>query len=162
MYSPLHEMPQDARVWVYQSERELTPDETKKAQVLVAAFLEKWTSHDLHLKASYEIRYNRFLVLMIDEKQATAGGCSIDKSVHFIQELEKVFNTSLMNRMLFAYKEGDRVKTVQRSTFEELYEKGIITDETLVFNNLVQSKIDLDTKWEVPLKHSWHKGMMEV
>ncbi|HNQ00626.1 MAG TPA: ABC transporter ATPase, partial [Bacteroidia bacterium] len=121
-----------------------------------------WTAHDKALKAGFEIRYNRFIILSIDEKQAAATGCSIDKSVHFIQKLEQELNISLMNRMLFAYKEGDKVKVSNRSEFEERIEKGLINSETIVFNNLVQSIADMEMNWEVPLKNSWHKALLEI
>ena len=162
MYSPFTSMPDHSRVWVYQSDRAFTSTDVEAIDQKIKAFLANWTAHDQALLASYEIRYNRFIVLMIDEKQAAASGCSIDKSVHFIQNLEKELNLSLMNRMLFAYKTADNVSVVNRAIFEEKMEKGEITADTIVFNNLVQSKIDLDTKWEVPLKESWHKALLEV
>ncbi|MBK6839343.1 MAG: ABC transporter ATPase [Bacteroidetes bacterium] len=162
MYSPFTSMPDHSRVWVYQSDRAFTSPDVEAIDQKIKAFLANWTAHDQALLASYEIRYNRFIVLMIDEKQAAASGCSIDKSVHFIQNLEKELNLSLMNRMLFAYKTAGNVSVVNRAIFEEKMEKGEITADTIVFNNLVQSKIDLDTKWEVPLKESWHKALLEV
>lgn len=162
MYSPFTSMPDHSRVWVYQSDRAFTSTDVEAIDQKIKAFLANWTAHDQALLASYEIRYDRFIVMMIDEKQAAASGCSIDKSVHFIQNLEKELNFSLMNRMLFAYKTAGNVSVVNRTIFEEKMEKGEITADTIVFNNLVQSKIDLDTKWEVPLKESWHKALLEV
>jgi len=44
-----------------------------------------WTAHNNQLKAKGEIRYNRFLILIVDESQAGASGCSIDKSVPFYE-----------------------------------------------------------------------------
>ena len=162
MYSPFTSMPSHSRVWVYQSDREFTADEIKKIEASLNSFLDNWTAHDKALLASSEIRYNRFIIVMIDEKQAAATGCSIDKSIHFVQQLEKEMNLSLMNRMLFAYKEGEKVLVLKRDAFEEKYEKGEINAETIVFNNLVQSKAELDSKWEIPLKDSWHKALLEV
>lgn len=162
MFSPFNSLPAHSRVWVYQSEREFTSNEQLSISEKIKTFLENWTAHDKALKAGFEIRYNRFIILSIDEKQAAATGCSIDKSVHFIQKLEQELNISLMNRMLFAYKEGDKVKVSNRSEFEERIEKGLINSETIVFNNLVQSIADMETNWEVPLKSSWHKALLEI
>lgn len=162
MFSPFNSLPAHSRVWVYQSEREFTSNEQLIISEKIKTFLENWTAHDKALKAGFEIRYNRFIILSIDEKQAAATGCSIDKSVHFIQKLEQELNISLMNRMMFAYKEGDKVKVSNRSEFEEGIEKGLINSETIVFNNLVQSIADMETNWEVPLKNSWHKALLEI
>ena len=35
-----------------------------------------------------------------------------------------------------------------------------ITSETIVFNNMVQTKQDFETDWEVPAKESWHKRFL--
>ena len=162
MLTDINKMPSDARIWVYQCNRELTDSEVKSITDKTAAFANSWTSHNLHLHAACEIRYNRFLILMIDEKAATAGGCSIDSSVHFIQSLEKEYHVSFFDRMLFAFKNGNRVEALSKNEFEKAIAEGEITNETIVFNNLVQTKKDFDTTWELPLKNSWHKQVLAV
>jgi hypothetical protein len=97
---------------------------------------------------------------MIDKNYTEASGCSIDKSVHFIQSLEKEFNITLMDRMLFAYKNNGRVEVVSKKEFSSLLSQGVVNDETTVFNNLVQSKEELNKNWEVALKESWHRDVI--
>jgi len=152
-------MPAHSRVWVYQSDRKLSAAEIEAVSEKTKQFLETWTAHDQKLKASFEIRYNLFLILMIDEKVAGASGCSIDKSVHFIQSLEKEFNFSLLNRMLFAVKKRDSVEVLSKNNFEKQLVLGELNDNTIVFNNLVQTREELKTKWEVPMIESWHKKL---
>ena len=77
-----------SRVWIYQSDRKLTADEVVQIQMNLDNFTRSWTAHNNQLKAKAEIRYNRFLVLIVDESQAGASGCSIDKSVNFMKQLE--------------------------------------------------------------------------
>jgi hypothetical protein len=129
---------------------------------LTHQFVDEWTAHKEILKASYELRYHHFLILMIDEKQAASSGCSIDSSINFVKSLEKEFSVSFFDRLTLAYWADGLLKLVSKDEFEKRMEKGDISEETIVFNNLVQSKIDLDTKWEVPLKNSWHKALLEV
>jgi len=38
-----------------------------------------------------------------------------------------------------------------------LIKMGKVNAETLVYNNLVTVKKELDTHWEIPLKNSWQK-----
>lgn len=153
-------MPANARVWIYQSNRMLNFDEKAIVQQEAENFLNTWTAHNQHLLTSFEIHYDLFLIVMVDEEQANASGCSIDKLVHFIQAIEKKLNISLMNRMLFAYKNQSHVEVVSREQFEERMKSGVIRDDTIVFNNLIQSKGELDTGWEIPLKDSWHKQIV--
>jgi hypothetical protein len=160
MFVPSSELPGHSRIWIYQSNRELSDNEITSISEKTKQFLESWTSHDQALKASFEIRYNRFLILMIDEKVADAGGCSIDKSVHFIQSLEKDHQMNFFDRMNFAFKKGDTVDSLLSKEFEKRLAIGELSDGTIVFNNLIQTKDELSTKWEIPLKDSWHKTIV--
>src|SRR3954466_10284215 len=99
MYVDPSLMPSDSRIWIYQSNRTFSGQEISVIEERAKQFLETWTAHDNALRASFEIRYNHFLLIMIDKNYAQASGCSIDKSVHFIQSLEKEFNITLMDRM---------------------------------------------------------------
>ena len=155
-------MPADARVWVYQSDRELSPEEIKLVAAKTSDFIESWTAHQQTLHASFEIRHSRFLIIMIDEKQATASGCSIDKSVHFVNQLEKDLNLSFLNRMIYAYRAGELVKSLRQDDFQKAIDRKEITADTMVFNNLVSTKAELDSLWMVPLAESWHSRIFEL
>jgi hypothetical protein len=145
-----------SRVWVYQSDRKLTDAEALQIQVQLDNFTTGWTAHNNQLLAKAEIRYNRFLILIVDESQAGASGCSIDKSVNFMKQLEQQFGINLFDRFNLAYRDGEEVLSVPRHQFEELLKTGKINTETVVFNNLAQNLTELQTKWEVPFKDSWH------
>lgn len=151
------EMPPDSRVWIYQSTRGLSQKEIEEINIKGQDFIEQWTAHGKLLKASFEIFYDRFLIFFVDEKQAIASGCSIDKSVNFVKEIEKKFNLNLFDRMAVAYKKGNEIISCRLNEFEKLLQKGIVNENTIVFNNLVQSKAEFDKSWEVPVKESWHK-----
>jgi hypothetical protein len=147
---------ENSRVWVYQSDRTLSESETAQIQNELDDFTTGWTAHNSQLKAAGEIRYNRFIILVVDESQAGASGCSIDKSVRFISNLQQQFNISLLDRFNLAYREGKEVLSAPRQAFEEMLKQGSINTNTIVFNNMVQNLKELQTKWEVPFKDSWH------
>ncbi|MEO1261275.1 MAG: hypothetical protein AAFZ15_20900 [Bacteroidota bacterium] len=150
-------LPDSTRVWIYQSSRPFNDDETLHLRANLQQFAQQWTSHNRQLRSHADVLYNRFLVLMVDETMAGASGCSIDKSVHFMQQIGHSFNTDLFDRMNFAWKDGDIVKTASSEEFAQLYQKGNINDQTLVFDNLVKTKGELEEKWLKPLNESWHK-----
>ncbi|HTD39535.1 MAG TPA: hypothetical protein VK671_02865 [Mucilaginibacter sp.] len=145
-----------SRVWIYQSDKELYDEQVKQLHEILNNFTAEWTAHNHQLKAKAEIRYNRFLILIVDESQAGASGCSIDKSVNFMKRIEQQFGINLFDRFNLAYREGKKVLSTPRHNFEELLKTGKINTDTIVFNNLVQDLKQLDTKWEVPFKDSWH------
>jgi len=147
---------ENSRVWVYQSDRKLTDAEVNEIKQHLDNFTTGWTAHNNQLKAVAEIKYNRFLILIVDENQAGASGCSIDKSVHFIKQLETAYNINLLDRFNLAYRKGNEVLSAPRHDFEALIKEGNINTDTIVFNNMVQNLKELQTKWEVPFKESWH------
>lgn len=147
---------ENSRVWVYQANRELTNAEVIQIKEQLDSFTYNWTAHNNQLKAKAEVRYNRFLILFVDESQAGASGCSIDKSVHFMKQLEQHFNINLFDRFNLAYRDGEEVLSLPRNQFEELIKSGKLNKDSIVFNNLVQNLTELNTKWEVPFKDSWH------
>lgn len=148
-----------SRVWIYQSDRELYDEQVKQLHEILNNFTAEWTAHNHQLKAKAEIRYNRFLILIVDETQAGASGCSIDKSVNFIKRLEQQFGINLLDRFNMAYRQGEKVLSAPRHEFEELLKTGRINAGTIVYNNLVQNLEQLETKWEVPFKDSWHNQL---
>jgi len=147
---------ENSRVWIYQSDNELTDAQVIQLQVQMDNFTTGWTAHNNQLKAKAEIRYNRFIVLIVDETQAGASGCSIDKSVNFMKLIEQQFGINLFDRFNLAYRSGSEILSVPRHTFEELLKNGTINNDTIVFNNLAQNLTELENNWEVPFKDSWH------
>ena len=156
----IQNMPSDARVWVYQSDRVLSDAEVSALKAEGQKFIAGWSAHGASLRSGFDILYNYFIVLAVDEKQAAASGCSIDKSVSFIKELEKKFNLNLFDRMNVAYKNGNEIAVCTLSDFEKLAAQNIVTENTIVFNNMISTKAAFDKEWEVPLKNSWQKRVL--
>jgi len=120
-------------------------------------FISQWAAHGNALAARGYIKYNLFLILEVDERQASASGCSIDSSVRFIKSLEQTFGVGFFDRMKVSFKDtSGAVRLVGRNEFEGLVRSGEVTAETVVFNNLIQQGEELLTNWEVPFRESWH------
>lgn len=153
-------MPDNSRVWIYQSDRPFEGEELNKINDQLSHFVHQWVSHNRALKAYGGLFHNQFVVLMVDESQAGASGCSIDSSVHFIKSLEAHFQVNFFDRMNFAFMQNEQVRTAQRDAFSNLYQNQEINDNTLVFNNLVKNKTEFESSWRVPLKDSWHARMV--
>ncbi|MBC7884879.1 MAG: ABC transporter ATPase [Saprospiraceae bacterium] len=154
-----------SKVWIYQSKSLLTDDEVDCIRDDLNAFLENWTSHNARLYTYGDIFHHRFIVLFVDERFAGTSGCSIDKSVHFIEALERKYNLSLTERTEVAYfektgkpesEEANIIKLVLLHDLKDAYEKGLINENTMVFNNLVKTKEEFLSKWANPLGKSWH------
>lgn len=147
---------ENSRIWIYQVNRVLTHDEEKEIQQKMDDFTSQWLAHGNQLAAKGEIRYHQFLILSVDEQVAGATGCSIDKSVNLMQELEKQYTINLFDRFRIAYRDGEEIINCDREEFENLIRDDKVNSETLVFNNTITYRKELQTYWILPLKDSWH------
>lgn len=145
-----------SKVWIYQSDREFTSQEVSVIQQQLNDFTAQWKAHGNQLQAKADVLYNYFIVFTVDEATAGTTGCSIDASVRIVKGLEREFSVDLFNRFNMAYKVDDKVVIVNKEDFETLISIKKITPDSIVFNNLVQTLADFETKWETPFKDSWH------
>ncbi|CAM1372558.1 ABC transporter ATPase [Tenacibaculum xiamenense] len=160
MFVEYKELPDNSRVWVYQSDREFTEKEIDYVYEKAKVFVDNWTRHGDDLKASFLVKYNHFLVLSVDENFNNVSGCSIDASVRFVKELETELNVDLMNKMNVSFKDGDHINIVKLPDFQKYAKEQKITGSTTVFNNMVNTKDEFETKWEVTAEESWHKRFL--
>lgn len=124
------------------------------------SFLTQWTVHGSDLRAGYDIPYRRFIVIGLDQSLNSASGCSIDASVHFIQSLEQKFQVDLLDKMNVSYKQGDFVAYKDLKDFKKMAKQRAVSKNTIVFNNLVNTKQEYLESWEVPASDSWHSRFM--
>ncbi|MFX0558396.1 ABC transporter ATPase [Maribacter sp. CXY002] len=149
-------LPDSSRIWIYQASRSFTEEEIVEIKSEMDTFIQNWTAHGQDLKSGYEIRYNRFLIIGLDQSAQSATGCSIDSSVHFIQELEKKYNVGLLDKMNVSYKQGEYIAYKNLIDFKTMAKQKAISKNTIVFNNLVATKGEYEEHWEVPASESWH------
>ena len=150
-------MPGNARVWVYQANRELTNEEIDLSKPIIENFIQNWKRHGKDLKASYTIKYNTFIVLLVDVAFNEVSGCAIDASVNLLKQLGNKFAVDLTNKLNVSFKDGDNINIVSLANFKKFAEQGKVNNSTIVFNNLVETKLEFEQNWEVEANNSWHK-----
>ena len=149
-------LPETARIWIYQCNRSFSDSELEEISKKTSVLLEEWAAHGADLQAGFEIKYKRFIVIALDQKINAATGCSIDASVKFIQDLETTYKVDLMDKMNVSYKQGDYVAYKTLTDFKKMAKDKAVSKNTIVFNNLVNSKAEYLEFWEVPASESWH------
>ena len=156
MYVPFDTLPEESRIWIYQSNRKFSDEELAEIEVDLKQFIENWAAHGTSLTASYLLKYNRFIILAVNQEQQVATGCSIDASVVFIQGLEKKYNVDLLDKMNVTFKVGEHVAHKTLIDFKKMAKDKAVTGETIVFNNLVNNLAEFNESWETPASYSWH------
>lgn len=66
--------PDNAKVWIYQSDRHFNEDEKKHIQISIDDFIDTWESHGNMVKGTFTILYDAFIVLFVDEQGDTMCG----------------------------------------------------------------------------------------
>ena len=151
-----------SKVWVYQANRTFTMGEIFELEPLLEDFVANWKSHGAKVKGYATVLYGQFIVIMADETATTVGGCSTDSSVHVIKAIEQMTGVQMFNRTLFAFFIKDTVQTVPQAQLNYAIENGLLSMDTLYFNNLVHTKVALEKDWLQPISKSWLAQTIKV
>ncbi len=153
-------LPENSRVWIYQSNRSFTDNELAEIKGKLNVFIENWTAHGSDLQSGYTIEYKRFIVIALNQNLNSATGCSIDASVHFIQQIEKDYSVDLLDKMNVSYKQGEFVAYKTLLDFKKMAKDRAVSKNTIVFNNMVNNIAEFKENWEVPACESWHSRFL--
>lgn len=153
-------LPLNSRVWVYSSNRKFIQKEIISIRKDLENFLSNWTSHNQNLETGFELRYDRFIIIAVNQEINNASGCSIDNCVRFIKKLEIKYEVDLLDKMNVIYKQDKHLYHKKLNEFISMYKNNLVSLNTVVFNNLVNTVGEYKLKWEVPVKESWHNRFM--
>jgi hypothetical protein len=156
MFVPFESLPDDSKIWIYQSNRKFSDLEIQEMESELKLFIDNWTSHGQSLEASLVTRYNRFIIIAVNQEVQAATGCSIDASVQLIQNLEQKYSVDLLDKMNVTFKVGEHVAFKPLIEFKKLAKEKAVSENTIVFNNLLNTLGEWKDFWEVPASDSWH------
>ena len=160
MYVSFNLLPPNAKVWIYQSDSNLSSTDVELIEKEVKFFLNNWSSHNKEIESSYEIRYNRFLIIGLNEDINSASGCSIDKSVNFIKNLQSILKVNFLNRLDVAYKIGNEINSISLLEFQKMIRENKLSKDSIVYNNMIDTKKLYLNSWETTIENSWHKKFL--
>jgi hypothetical protein len=161
MHVKFDNLPDDSRIWIYPSNRPFSKTELETLTLDLSQFLSQWTAHNQNLQAGFELPYNRFIIIGINQQTVQASGCSIDSSIRFIQELESKYEITLLDKMNVTFKQGDFLAYKPLDEFVKMAKAKSVSKETIVFNNLIDTIEDYKHFWEVPARESWHNRFIK-
>ena len=150
----------DAKAWVYPSNRKFYPTEIEEIGIKVKTFVENWKPEDENFKASYQFLHNRFIVLVAEDETAPLTNVDIDASVTFILQLQETYKVELLDKMNVCFKQGEHVQYKELKDFKKLLKNRAVTAKTIIFDNLVNNKEDLENYWEITIEDSWYNRFL--
>ena len=152
----------DSRVWIYQSSRLFSIGEALEIEELLKEFIARWQSHGVPVKGEAHLFFGQFIILIADETATGVSGCSTDSSVRLIKDIEDKFGVNMFVRTTLAFAVKDKVQLLPMTQLQYAFDNGFITGDTPYFNNLVQTKEELENKWIIPVKESWLKSRVRI
>ncbi len=156
-----------SRVWVYQSSRLFSLNEALEIEEMLAEFARQWKSHGTPVKGAAYLFFGQFIILLADETATGVSGCSTDSSVRLVKDIEQKFGVNMFDRTMLAFiikdkSDNYRAQLLPLSQLQYAVDNGFIDADTLYFNNLVQTKDELESKWIVPVKESWVNNRIKM
>lgn len=155
MFVPFSEISDQSKVWVYQMSREITASELGEVIATMEGFCSQWQAHGVPMKTSFDIAYNHFLILAVDENEASASGCSVDGLVRVLKELSEKMGIDFFDRTRAAFLINGKVDLYPISRLKELFSTGTLNASVNTFNNLVATKEEYLQNWRVKVADSW-------
>lgn len=152
----------DSRVWVYQASRVFSLQEAFDMENLLNEFVSQWKSHGTTVKGAGYLFFGQFIILMADETATGISGCSTDSSVRLIKDIEQKLSVNMFDRTVLAFVVKDKLQLLPLAQLQYAADNGFINGDTLYFNNLVQTKQELENKWIIPVKESWLQNRLEI
>ena len=148
-------MPDNSRIWIYQSDRDLNESEISIIDDKTTTFLDSWQAHGKDLECSYSIINKRFIVIAVNETVNPIGGCSIDYSLQLINDISDSIQTNLLNRLTVKYKIDNKIVSATLNDLKNKIKAGAFSPETIIFNTAINTKGELLNNFEVDIKSSW-------
>lgn len=144
-----------SRVWVYQSSRSFIEKEQQEINEQLEQFYLQWTAHGAPVKGWAKILFGQFIVIMADETNVAVSGCSTDSSVKIVKSIERQYSVNLFDRLSITFLKNGKAEMLPFNQIQYALDRGFITGDTNIFNNVVYNKKELLEQWLVPLRHSW-------
>ena len=124
----------ESRMWFYGLKSPMSTAQAAELKGIMDEFVGGWRAHGAQLAAAYRIIADQFLIIAVDESQQQATGCSIDKSVHLLQEFGSKHHLDFFNRMLVHVIENGTFTSYSTLDLKTAIAEGKIGPKTQVMN----------------------------
>lgn len=157
MLVTINELPDSARVWIYQSDKNINANQKSIIEEQSFAFCSQWVAHGANLKSASQLVNDRFLVLAIDEGLNSASGCSIDSSLHFVSELGDQLDLNFLDRTQVTFLVDNSLISIGLNNLSDEIERGNIKSSTITFNLQAKNMKEYRENWMIPAADTWMK-----
>ena len=155
MIVDFNQIPNWCKLWVFPSSRKFYPQEIEGLKERIESFLSNWTHEGQSLTCSYQLKYQRFIIISVDNSEISLSLKAHDTLTAFILELEKFYDIILLDKINVCYKQGEFVQYKDLKEFKKMMKNKGVSKKTIVFDNMITTKAELENDWEINIMDSW-------
>lgn len=148
-------IPNWCKLWVFPSSRKFYPQEIEGLKERIEEFLTNWTNEGQSIECSYQLKYDRFIIISVDNSKINISLKAHDSLTTFILELEKFYDIVLLDKINVCYKQGEFVQYKDLKEFKKMMKNKGVSKKSIVFNNIIITKAELENDWEINIMDSW-------
>jgi hypothetical protein len=155
MIVDFNKIPNWCKLWIFPSSRKFYPQEIEGLKEQIEDFLTNWTNEGQSLASSYQLKYDRFIIITVDNSEISLTLKAHDSLTTFILELEKLYDIVLLDKINVCYKQGEFVQYKDLKEFKKMMKSKGVSKKTIVFDNMITTKAELESDWEINIMDSW-------
>jgi hypothetical protein len=149
MYIDFAQLPDNARVWVYLSEKAVSTDQQNQIGSFLRTAMKTWAAHGEPLTGGFEFSGNHFLILGVDQAAHLPSGCSIDASMRWIKEINQTFGLDFLFRSIAIQNDSD-ISFAPIFGIKKSVSTGIIRADSLIYDQQIQILSEYKTAFLKP------------
>ena len=143
------------RIWIYLSDIKISGELHTSITNDCTNFIQEWNTHGTKLDSGFKILHEHFLIFEVNEENHHASGCSIDKQVYLVKQLEQKYGISLLNRLLIAYRLNNEVIVKPAQEIKQAIKNNLLSPDTITFDTSITNSIQFETEFEKPISSTW-------
>lgn len=161
MFVPFKELSADAKVWIYIGDNRLNQAEKNELLGKLEPFLSRWKSEGKEFKSSYELIDDQILVIGGVSEGFALSGCTMDALKKTVMKWDETLKMNFTLIPKFCYRQENKIICRSQADFKKDIQAGLVSQDTIVFDNTIQSIEAYRNGIEFPLSKSWHNRVWE-
>lgn len=157
MHIDFENLDANAKIYIYPSNQKFHPNQLDEINNLLNLFTENWSQRHT-INASATIKHQRFIIFGINDETPITTEI-LDEMVGFILEIQMAYDVVLIDKLNVCFKQGAYIQYKDVKEFKTLIKNKSVNKDTIVFDNLINTKEELDHNWEIPASESWYNRM---
>ena len=161
MFIPFSDLPDNARIWIYQADKVIGSSERSLIEKELFDFTSTWSAHGIALQSSFTILENRFVVLGVNEQANEASGCSIDMSTNVMKGIFKLTGIDFFSRTLVPFEINGEIIQFKINELKQKLKENMWNVDSVTFNTLADTVGALRDNWRLKASKSWISRYIE-